>query len=166
MKKTLGLVIAVSLLWGCNREKNKLPDLPRGFSVEVNGAKWMGTSSRAKAGYTRSCYICPKDSTFDIEVQDTIRKNSMHISVYKWPGKVGSYNYPNNGSAYSIQFIYLLNDTSILNTRQYVGVLASLNITKLSSDNVQGTFWAKMVIDRYGDDTIIFTNGVFNLPLE
>lgn len=165
MKKMLILFIAVTSIYGCNREKNKLPDLPRGFSVEVDGTKWVGTSSRAKAGYTQSCSICPKDSALIITVQDTFKNSNMYISVYKWPGKVGNYNYPNTGSTSLLRIGYYLNDTSTHN-RQYLGVLGSLNITKLSSDNVQGTFWAKMVIDGFGDDTVVFTNGTFNLPLE
>lgn len=160
-------VFALMLMvgFGCKKPKEQVPpvapDLPVGFSMSVNNAKWTANKFTARAYTEPSSSSSSRDTVLTIDAYDTVLKQSYTFSIVRWDKKTGKYSSPRNGSKYYLYFIYDPNPATLLDN--YQDVSGSVTITKITHNNIQGLFNTDMVI-YYGGDTISITNGLFNIP--
>ncbi len=163
VKKWLIVILLIVVSFGCSKPKNipqiNMPDfdLPVGISVSINNAKWTG-------GYTAEAnWGSIPDTVLNIESFNYITSQRLHLTIHHWSEKVGSYEYPPVASNVSYPSFFF--DHDLLGSGcKYYGVSGNVIITKISTNNIQGMFNAKLVLCRIEKDTLIFANGVFNIP--
>lgn len=149
---------------GCRKRADNSLSIQPGFSAQINNVKWIPKTFSAHSGYSSACMGCPQDFALNIQVFDSSYEY-MRLDIHYWNGSTGTFAYPSYSSDKHFSFFYDPRDTGYPSKGGYYSVYGSqgsLIITKLSSNNIQGTFSGSLA-DIYKDS--IYINGEFNIPL-
>lgn len=158
------------LLWvmlaigGC-RKSNTPPNIPVGFSADINNvlwqASWYGAASSLTTGPLGS-----SPTELDIEASDSVDVRWLHIFVHNYKMTTGTYEMDASNQA-EAEFYDQSFNSPYFYAQQYSG---TVTITKVSPTNIEGIF--NILFYPYLNtssgikiDTINITNGRFNVSL-
>jgi hypothetical protein len=128
----------------------KQSDLPVGMSAKVNNKKWVAKN------YHGLDYILPGATNRSIHVignEPATSTDTVISFAYSYVDNIGGVyiisSFGNAGASYSDEKNYNVHHA----------ISGTINVTKVSATNIQGTF-------NFVTDSFTVTDGVFNVPLQ
>ncbi len=164
------IVLFIGVVLSCKKPKHtptpvdpqdtSVVEFPVGLSFLMDSTGWLGRIKWTAATCTAHVnFGSIPETTLNIETYDTLGKQAFNLHISEWHGVPGVYD----GTSLSSPSFFF-NPHLSTGGCKYLGQAGSITITRVSENNIQGTFKAIMVACGIDDDTLIFTKGSFNIP--